>query len=90
MKRGDVILACAELLVTLEHTFKLKMSEAPLAENFLPITCSNVTEWPTKVLYPRVVLFKVKKVDVNWTIDSAYVHWMACFTDVIKITEEVD
>ena len=36
------------------------------------------------------MLFEVEQVNVDWTIVSAYVHWMSGFTDVIKITEKVD
>ena len=36
------------------------------------------------------MLFEVEQVNVDWTIVSAFVHWMAGFTDVIKITEKVD
>ena len=44
VKRGHVILAGAELLMTLECTFKSKLSKAELAEEFITIMCSNVTE----------------------------------------------
>ena len=90
MKRGDVVIASAELLMTLECTFKSKLSKAALAEELMTIMFSNVTEEPTKILNPCVMLFEEEQVDVDWTIMSADVHWMASCTDVIKITKEVD
>ena len=36
------------------------------------------------------MLFKVEHANVDWIILSANVHWMESFTDVIKITENVD
>ena len=44
VKRGDVTLAGAEVLMTLECTLNSKFSKATLAEEFMIIMCSNVTE----------------------------------------------
>ena len=36
------------------------------------------------------MLFEDEMVNLDWIIMSSDVHWMASFTDVIKLTEKVD
>ena len=36
------------------------------------------------------MLFEVEQVNVDWSFMSSDVHWMASFTDVIKITVKFD
>ena len=44
VKRGDVILTSAQMLVPLVCTFKFEMTKAALAAKHLSIACSNVTK----------------------------------------------
>ena len=90
VKLGNLILAGAELLMTLECTFKSKLSKAAFAIELMIIMLSNVTKKATKVFNHCVMLFEVEQVDVNWTIMSADVHWIASSTIVFKITKKIN